>query len=138
MAPDYRLAPEHRLPAAMEDSVTAIKWLQGEATCGNDGDTWMGGGFDFDRVFVVGDSSGGNAAHHMAVQFGSGSVELSPVRVRGYVLLAPFFGGSERTKSEAEGEPEPYLNLEILDRYLHFVFEYLLYTVIFFNMSAQN
>lgn len=116
MSPDYRLAPEHRLPAAMEDSVTAIKWLQAQATCKN-GDTWLCDGVDFDRVFILGDSSGGNVAHHMAVRFGPGSVELAPVRVRGYVLLAPFFGGTERTTSEAEGEPEPFLNLEILDRF---------------------
>lgn len=118
VSPDYRLAPEHRLPAAMEDSVTAIKWLQAQATCKN-GDTWLCDGVDFDRVFILGDSSGGNVAHHMAVRFGPGSVELAPVRVRGYVLLAPFFGGTERTKSEAEGEPEPFLNLEILDRYFY-------------------
>lgn len=116
VSPDYRLAPEHRLPAAMEDSVTAIKWLQAQATCKN-GDTWLCDGVDFDRVFILGDSSGGNVAHHMAVRFGPGSVELAPVRVRGYVLLAPFFGGTERTTSEAEGEPEPFLNLEILDRF---------------------
>jgi alpha-beta hydrolase superfamily lysophospholipase len=70
---------------------------------------------DFDRVYVVGDSSGGNIAHHMAVQLGVGSVKVAPVRVRGYVLSAPFFGGVERTKSE-EGPSETYLNLEILDR----------------------
>lgn len=81
-----------------------------------DCDAWLGGGLvDFDRVYVVGDSSGGNMAHHVAVRLGSGSVKAAPVRVRGYVLLAPFFGGEERTKSE-EGPPETFLNLEILDR----------------------
>lgn len=72
---------------------------------------------DYGRVFVLGDSSGGNIAHHLAVRFGLGFDDLGPLRVRGFVLMAPFFGGSARTKSEAEGPPEPLLNLEILDRF---------------------
>ncbi|KAK6232370.1 hypothetical protein QUC31_010401 [Theobroma cacao] len=117
VAPDYRLAPEHRLPAAMDDAASAMKWLQGQALSGNTNDAWFGSGeVDFDQVFVVGDSSGGNIAHHLAVRLGAGSTELAPVRVRGYVLLAPFFGGVVRTKSE-DGPSEALLNLEILDRF---------------------
>lgn len=115
IAPDYRLAPEHKLPAAMDDTLAAFKWLQGQALskiC----DAWLSEGVDFDQVFVIGDSSGGNIAHHMAVQLGSGSPELAPVFVRGYVLLAPFFGGIVRTKSE-EGPDEALLNLDVLDRF---------------------
>lgn len=79
-------------------------------------DAWLrDDAVDFDRVFVLGDSSGGNLAHHLAVMVGTGSIELGPVRVRGYVLLAPFFGGVARTKSE-EGPSEALLNLDILDR----------------------
>lgn len=91
--------------------------LQAQALSRNIADTWLDGGdVDFERVFVLGDSSGGNITHHLAVQFGAGSPELRPVRVRGYVLMAPFFGGVARTKSE-EGPSEAVLNLEILDRY---------------------
>ncbi|KAK4396637.1 putative carboxylesterase 15 [Sesamum angolense] len=119
VAPDYRLAPEHRLPAALDDALTAVKWLKNEALLSKSGggDEWLGDGVDFDRVFILGDSSGGNLAHHLAVELGRGSPDLAPVRVRGYVLMAPFFGGTVRTKSEAEGPPEQFLNLEILDRF---------------------
>ncbi|MED6106206.1 hypothetical protein PIB30_002659 [Stylosanthes scabra] len=116
VTPDYRLAPEHRLPAAVEDAVEAVRWLQRQvlSVCG---DAWLSNGdVDFDRVFIVGDSSGGNIAHHLAVWFGSGSREMEPVRVRGYVLLAPFFGGVVRTKSE-EGPSEHMLTLDLLDRF---------------------
>ncbi|KAK2984993.1 hypothetical protein RJ640_002811 [Escallonia rubra] len=114
VAPDYRLAPEHRIPAAVEDAVCAVEWLKCEGLSRSP-DAWLCKGVDFDRVFVIGDSSGGNMAHHLAVRLGPGSPELDPVRIRGYILLAPFFGGTVRTKSEAEGQPEPFLNLDILD-----------------------
>lgn len=78
-------------------------------------DGWLDGAVDFDRVFVLGDSSGGNIAHYMAVRLASGPPELDPVRVRGFILLGPFFGGIARTKSE-EGQAEHMINLEILDR----------------------
>ncbi|XP_027353328.1 probable carboxylesterase 15 [Abrus precatorius] len=120
VAPDYRLAPEHRLPAAVDDAVEAVRWLQRQGLSlkedQNGGDGWLNGDVDFDRVFIVGDSSGGNIAHHLAVRLGSGSREMDPVRIRGYVLFAPFFGGEVRTKSE-EGPPEHMLNLELLDRF---------------------
>ncbi|KAG4183794.1 hypothetical protein ERO13_A09G131800v2 [Gossypium hirsutum] len=118
IAPDYRLAPEHRLPAAMDDAASAMRWLQSQALRENGvSDAWLNSGeVDFDQVFVLGDSSGGNIAHHLAVRLGAGSTELAPVRVRGYVLLAPFFGGVVRTRSES-GPSEALLNLDILDRF---------------------
>jgi len=47
---DYRLAPEHRFPAAVEDCRAALAFLAGEA--------WRWGG----GVAVAGDSAGGNLA----------------------------------------------------------------------------
>lgn len=49
----YRLAPEHKYPAAIEDSYAATEWVAGNA-----GE--FGG--DADRLIVVGDSAGGNVA----------------------------------------------------------------------------
>ncbi|XP_050226346.1 probable carboxylesterase 15 [Mercurialis annua] len=116
VAPDCRLAPEFRLPAAIDDGVSVMNWIQAQGLSENC-DAWFSkGNIDFDRVFILGDSSGGNIAHHLAVRLGSGSVGLAPVRVRGYILVAPFFGGMARTKSE-EGPSEQILNLEILDRF---------------------
>ncbi|KAJ9554982.1 hypothetical protein OSB04_009596 [Centaurea solstitialis] len=62
-------------------------------------------------------SFGGNIAHHLAVRLGPGSPELAQIKVRGYVMMAPFFVGKERTRSEAEGLPETFLNVDILDMF---------------------
>ncbi|POO01406.1 Arylacetamide deacetylase [Trema orientale] len=116
VAPDYRLAPENRLPAAIEDGFAAVKWLQNQATS-DEPDEWLSDVADFGNVFISGDSAGGNIAHHLAIRLGKESPEFGPVMVRGYVLLAPFFGGTVRTKSEAEGPKDAFLNLELIDRF---------------------
>lgn len=51
---DYRLAPEHRFPAALEDARATVAWAAG------DGATRMGS--DPERIVLGGDSSGGNLA----------------------------------------------------------------------------
>lgn len=64
---------------------------------------------DFDNIFISGESAGGNLTHHLALKFGT--------RLKGYILLLPFFGGVQRTESEASCDKNAFLNLELSDRY---------------------
>lgn len=119
----YRLAPEHRLPTAVDDGVGFLRWLRDQSV-GTAADGWLTEAADFGRVFVTGDSAGGTIAHHLAVRAGQAAtkrgevdLDLRPVTVRGYVLLMPFFGGVRRTRSEAECPAEVLLNLDLFDRF---------------------
>ena len=69
----YRLSPEHRYPAALDDCIAAYRWL-------------LDGGHDASRIVVAGDSAGGNLtlalllrARDERLPLPAGAVALSPV-----------------------------------------------------------
>ncbi|XP_047961477.1 carboxylesterase 1-like [Salvia hispanica] len=106
---DYRLAPEHRLPAAYEDGMEALLWLKS-------GDEWITDHADLSNCYIMGNSAGGNLALHAGLQASRRVEEVAPVRIRGLILHQPFFGGVERTASEirlAENEIIPLYSTDI-------------------------
>jgi acetyl esterase/lipase len=84
---EYRLAPEHPLPAAYDDCVAALRWVLSAA------DPWVAAHGDLARVFVAGDSAGANACHHLIIQ-------PDAARLKGAVLIHPWFWGSEAVGEE--------------------------------------
>ncbi|NIH83874.1 alpha/beta hydrolase [Amycolatopsis granulosa] len=83
---DYRLAPEHKAPAAADDACAAFRWAAAHAA-------ELGG--DPARVFVAGDSAGGNLA---AVACLTARDEGGPA-VAGQVLIYPVLDPSCDTES---------------------------------------
>ncbi|KAL6644657.1 hypothetical protein ACP70R_014903 [Stipagrostis hirtigluma subsp. patula] len=101
---DYRLAPEHQVPAAYDDAWAALGWAA--ASCAREGfvpgpaqEPWLAEHGDAARLFVAGDSAGGNIAHNVAMRAG-GSGLPGGARIEGMVLLHPYFRGKELVPSE--------------------------------------
>jgi acetyl esterase len=76
VAIDYRLAPENKFPAAVDDALAAFTWIASEARAF---------GIDPDRISVGGDSAGGNLA---AVVSQTSAAERAP-RVAYQLLIYP-------------------------------------------------
>ena len=97
---DYRLAPEHPYPAALEDAVKAWNYL-------------MLLGYGARDVIVAGDSAGGNLALVLALWL----KEQKRLLPRGLALLSPWTDLNSSGKShEVKAELDPVLDEEYLNR----------------------
>lgn len=102
---EYRLAPEHRLPAAYDDAVEALHWIE------TTHDAWLREYADFGNCFLMGTSAGGNIAYHAGLRAAATAQDVGPLKIQGLILHHPFFGGSERTGSELRLVNDPTLPL---------------------------
>jgi acetyl esterase len=73
---DYRLAPEHKFPAAVDDAIAATKWIADHASQL---------GVDASRLMVGGDSAGGNLAAVVAIS----ARDRNGPDIAGQVLIYP-------------------------------------------------
>ncbi|MAL79603.1 MAG: hypothetical protein CMN55_10910 [Sneathiella sp.] len=106
----YRLAPEARFPAAVEDSCAALRWVSEKGT---------DYGLDSSRLAVGGDSSGGCLAAVVAQQAASQGGPLPLFQMLFYPTLdahlsapshAMFADGFFLTRARMEGYRDMYLN----------------------------
>ena len=86
---DYRLAPEHHIPIAYEDSWAALQWVAKHHN--NEGpEDWLSDHADFQRVFLAGDSAGGNIVYNMVAR--AGIEDLAGMKILGACLVHTYFG----------------------------------------------
>ncbi|XP_021611416.1 probable carboxylesterase 9 [Manihot esculenta] len=109
---DYRLAPEHRLPAQYEDAIDAILWVKQQFEDPN-GEQWLKEYGDCSRCYLNGRGSGGNMVFNSALRVLD--LDLNPLKIAGLILNQPMFGGNERKNSELMFVDDPALPLAALD-----------------------
>jgi acetyl esterase len=107
---DYRLAPEHKFPAAVDDAIHATKWIAGNA---------KSLGIDAGRLIVGGDSAGGNLAAVVAISARDGN---GPA-IAGQVLIYPAIDFALTHASHREPETSILLTHTVIrwfrDHYLN-------------------
>ncbi|KAF6160261.1 hypothetical protein GIB67_019030 [Kingdonia uniflora] len=109
---DFRLAPEHRLPAAYNDAVELLYWLK-QQTIDPNGESWLRGYADFSRCYLMGCSTGGNIAYRIALCLPD--LDLDPVKIAGIILNQPAFAGEMRTNSELRCADDVWMSLSATD-----------------------
>lgn len=98
---DYRLAPEHKFPAAVEDAYAAVQWVANHAEEIH---------VDAHRIAVGGDSAGGNLA---AVVCLMAKKESSP-SIAFQLLIYPATGMSSDTNSHKENGEGYFLTKDLM------------------------
>jgi acetyl esterase/lipase len=87
-AVDYRLAPEHPFPAALEDCYAALTWLAGQPAV------------DPDRVAIAGASAGGGLTAALALHARDVGSMVRPVL---QLLVYPMLDDRTLTRSDLDG-----------------------------------
>jgi acetyl esterase len=102
LALDYRLAPEHRHPAALEDTRAALRWLVEHRDAL---------GLDATRpVAIAGDSAGATLAAAAAIEARDADLQLAL-----QLLITPGTGGGERFPSMQRFSSGHLLDVETID-----------------------
>mgnify|MGYP001764444802 CR=1 FL=1 len=100
LAIDYRLAPEHPFPAALEDTLAAYHWL-------------ISDGYDPATIVIAGDSAGGGLALAALLSLRDSKAPLPACAV----CLSPWLNLSF-TRETGDNNNDPVLNPALLSRFV--------------------
>lgn len=104
LAIDYRLAPEHPYPAALEDATRAYRWLLDQ-------------GFAAERIIIAGDSAGGGLALATLVALRASETPLPA----GAVCLSPWTDLALTGDSiHSQARADPILTPQSLEQYARY------------------
>ncbi|KAK7270807.1 hypothetical protein RJT34_26246 [Clitoria ternatea] len=106
---NYRLAPEHRLPAAYDDAMDALRWIRTST------EEWLTKHVDYSNCYLMGNSAGGNIAYHAGLRAAEMGNDLEPLKIKGLILRQAFFGGVQRSGSELRLENDKVIPLSVTD-----------------------
>lgn len=100
-APAYRLAPEHRFPAALEDSLEAYYYL-------------ISKGYSPDKITLVGESAGGGLCYALALRLR----ELGKQLPSGIIAISPWTDMKASGQSYKDNEAvDPSISRKLLEFY---------------------
>ncbi len=102
VAPDYRLAPEHKFPAATEDALAAYKWVLANAAS-------FGG--DPDKIALAGEGAGAQLAIDTAMTARDDKLP----KAKALVLITPASGIDLKTNSWVEDSTARPWNKKAVD-----------------------
>ena len=109
VAIDYRLAPEHKFPAAVDDAIAAVEWISRHA---------RDIGIDPARLAVAGDSAGGNLTAIVSLH-----ARDTGIKIAGQVLIYPATDFRMSHPSHSEPETDCLLTHNVIrwfrDHYLN-------------------
>jgi epsilon-lactone hydrolase len=98
---DYRLSPEHRFPAQLEDALNSYRWL-------------LETGVEPDRLIVAGDSAGGNMALALLLAARESNLPMPALVV---ALSPPTDFEAEFTETELTGNPSfDWINFDWINK----------------------
>ncbi|KAF0905300.1 hypothetical protein E2562_003898 [Oryza meyeriana var. granulata] len=110
---EYRLAPEHPVPAAHDDAWAALRWVASLS------DPWLASYADPSRTFVAGDSAGGHIAYRTAV-CASHEGDYG-IDIEGLIILHPFFWGADMLPSESAWDGDSVIKPQTVAKLWPFV-----------------
>ncbi len=102
---DYRLAPEHRHPAQLEDSHAVLEWMRSAGRAM---------GIDPSHIIGAGDSAGGQMSVGLALSLRDRGLP----QLRGQVLIYPVLGADTATPSYIRNAHAPCLTRDEMIFYL--------------------